>query len=146
MYPLEKKIQNSMQRYQLLPPGSRGRIVVALSGGADSVALLAALVSLGYECVAAHCNFHLRGEESTRDMRHAAKVCADLGVDLSIKHFDVGTRRATTGESVEMACRELRYEWFAELLDSHRAVAVAIAHNHGDNVETFFLNLLRATG
>lgn len=146
MYPLEKKIRNSMEKHQLLPPGSRGRIVVALSGGADSVALLAALVSLGYECVAAHCNFHLRGEESMRDMRHSAKVCAALGVDLSIKHFDVAARREATGESVEMACRELRYAWFAELLDSQRAVAVAVAHNHGDNVETFFLNLLRGTG
>lgn len=135
-----------MRANRLMSSGGRGRIVVALSGGADSVALLAALTSLGYDCVAAHCNFHLRGEESMRDMRHAASVCSELGVDLSIKHFDVEARRKATGESVEMACRVLRYEWFESLLDQQKAVAVAVAHNHGDNVETFFLNLLRGTG
>ena len=121
-------------------------IVVALSGGADSVALLSALVSEGYNCVAAHCNFHLRGEESLRDMRFAEEITAKLGVDLYVKDFNVAAAMAETGESVEMACRRLRYDWFDELLTTLRAADVAVGHHREDNVETFFLNLARGTG
>lgn len=121
-------------------------VIVAVSGGADSVALLVALCALGYECVAAHCNFHLRGEESNRDMRHVQQLCSRLGVDLYVRDFDVEARRNATGESVEMACRELRYAWFADLLDKQRAQAIAVAHHREDNVETFFLNLMRGSG
>ena len=128
-----------------LPP-SPARLVVALSGGADSVALLAVLTALGYDCVAAHCNFHLRGDESMRDRRHAEAVSGLLGVDLCVKDFDVEARRRATGESVEMACRELRYAWFADLIDRQGARAVAVGHHREDVLETFFINLLRGTG
>ena len=121
-------------------------VVVAHSGGADSVALLAVLVRLGYDCRAAHCNFHLRGEESMRDMRHASSVADMLGVDLYIRDFDVPGRMASTGESVEMACRSLRYDWFADLLDRDGAQATAVGHHREDRAETFMLNLLRGTG
>lgn len=121
-------------------------VIVALSGGADSVALLAALSRLGYDCRAAHCNFHLRGEESMRDMRHAQTIAEKLDVDLYVRDFDVEARRRNTGESVEMAARELRYAWFAELLDRDGAQAVAVGHHREDRVETFFLNLFRSTG
>lgn len=127
-------------------PQAPARLVVALSGGADSVALLAALTALGYDCVAAHCNFHLRGDESTRDMHHAEDVSERLGVDLCVKDFDVAARRRATGESVEMACRELRYAWFADLVDRQGACAVAVGHHREDVLETFFINLLRGTG
>ena len=70
-------------------------IVVALSGGADSVALLSALMSEGYNCVAAHCNFHLRGEESLRDMRFAEKITEKLGVDLYVTEFNVAAALPT---------------------------------------------------
>lgn len=121
-------------------------IVVAVSGGADSVALLAALNEEGYECVAAHCNFHLRGEESLRDMRFVENLTQRLGIDLYVRDFDVPAAMAATGESVEMACRRLRYEWFEELLTTLRASDVAVGHHREDNVETFFLNLSRGTG
>ena len=121
-------------------------VVVALSGGADSVALLAVLSRLGYDCRAAHCNFHLRGEESMRDMRHAAAVADRLGVDIYIRDFDVPARMRETGESVEMACRSLRYKWFADLLDRDGAQATAVGHHREDRAETFMLNLLRGTG
>lgn len=121
-------------------------VVVALSGGADSVALLAVLSRLGYDCRAAHCNFHLRGEESMRDMRHAAAVADRLGVDIYIRDFDVPARMKETGESVEMACRSLRYKWFADLLDRDGAQATAVGHHREDRAETFMLNLLRGTG
>ncbi len=121
-------------------------VVVALSGGADSVALLSVLCEEGFQCVAAHCNFHLRGDESIRDMRFVERLTEDLGVDLYIKDFDVPAAMAATGESVEMACRRLRYEWFDELLTLLRADDVAVGHHREDNVETFFLNLARGTG
>lgn len=121
-------------------------VVVALSGGADSVALLAVLTALGYDCRAAHCNFHLRGEESMRDMRHAIDVADRLGVDIYLRDFDVAARMERTGESVEMACRSLRYAWFDNLLDHDSAQALAVGHHREDRVETFMLNLFRGTG
>jgi tRNA(Ile)-lysidine synthase len=121
-------------------------VIVAVSGGADSVALLACLLELGYECVAAHCNYHLRGEESMRDMHFVESLSQRLAVDLHIRDFDVAERMKATGESVEMACRELRYAWFNDLLEKNYAQAIAVGHHREDNVETFMLNLLRGTG
>ncbi len=121
-------------------------VVVALSGGADSVALLAILKSLGYDCRAAHCNFHLRGEESIRDMRHATAIAERLDIDIYIRDFDVEAYRREHPCSVEMACRDLRYAWFAELLDREAAQAVAVGHHSEDRIETFMLNLVRGTG
>lgn len=121
-------------------------IIVALSGGADSVALVAVLSALGYDCRAAHCNFHLRGDESMRDMNHAIEICNILNIKLDITHFDVGARQAATKESVEMACRELRYDWFNDLLIANNAQAIAVGHHCEDRAETFLLNLLRGTG
>ncbi len=121
-------------------------MIVAISGGADSVALLAVLMELGYDCRAAHCNFHLRGSESMRDMRFVEDIADRLAIDLYIKDFDVDARRRATGESIEMACRELRYEWFYSLLDKNNGQAIAVGHHREDQVETFFLNLLRGTG
>ena len=141
---LRLSVSETIRHHNLLAPGDK--VIVALSGGADSVALLAVLNELGYDCVAAHCNFHLRGEESMRDMRHAESVCRQLGVDLAVKDFDVADRRKKTRESVEMACRSLRYEWFDLLMTREHARAVAVGHHREDNVETVILNLMRSTG
>ncbi|MBO5268250.1 MAG: tRNA lysidine(34) synthetase TilS [Muribaculaceae bacterium] len=137
-------VKDTIERHRLLR--REGRVIVAVSGGADSVALLAALCELGYDCVAAHCNFHLRGAESTRDMRHVEELTHRLGVDLYVKDFDVAARQRATGESVEMACRELRYRWFDELLDREYAQCIAVGHHREDQAETFFLNLIRGSG
>lgn len=123
-----------------------GPVLVAVSGGADSVALLSVLTELGYACEALHCNFGLRGEESERDMRHAEQIAQRLRCPLSVKRFDVGARCRATSESVEMACRELRYAWFGEELHRRGAQAIAVGHHRDDNVETFMLNLLRGSG
>lgn len=122
------------------------RVVVGLSGGADSIALLIALRECGVDCIAAHCNFHLRGKESDRDSRHCVAVCEQLGVELVIRDFDVQARRDATSESVEMACRSLRYEWWSEMSVTFDAKYIAVGHHREDNVETFFLNLLRGCG
>ena len=121
-------------------------VIVALSGGADSVALLSLMLGMGFDCRAAHCNFHLRGEESMRDMRHVQKLCRSLGVDLYVRDFDVASQMAATGESTEMACRTLRYRWFDELLDRERADYIAVGHHREDRAETFMLNLMRGAG
>jgi len=124
----------------------RERILVALSGGADSVALLRALLAAGYNCHAAHCNFHLRGEESLRDEHFVRDLCQRLDVPLSVKDFDVTAYQNEHGGSVEMACRELRYAWFKQELERLGCTLIAVAHHADDQIETFFLNLLRGTG
>ena len=121
-------------------------VLVALSGGADSVALLLTLKELGIECHAAHCNFHLRGEESMRDERFVRELCQRLSVPLIVKDFDVAEHQQNYGGSTEMACRELRYAWFEQERQRLDCALIAVAHHADDQVETFFLNLLRGTG
>lgn len=133
-----------LERHGLRPP--QALVGVALSGGADSVALLVAVRDAGYECVALHCHFGLRGAESDRDARFAADMAHALGCDFHEVRFDVAARRRETGESVEMACRSLRYEWFESRARELGLSCVAIGHHVEDSRETFFLNLLRGTG
>lgn len=126
-----------------------GHLFVAVSGGADSMALLVAAASLRPGMITAlHCNFHLRGEESERDQRFVAALCDRLGVRLRCIDFDVAAyMRSHPGRSVEMACRELRYEWFLECVEQQGGdSAVLTGHNADDNAETFFLNLMRGSG
>lgn len=127
-------------------PKSPAKLIVALSGGADSVALAAVLTALGYECVAAHCNFRLRGEESTRDRDHAVDIARQLDMDIHVRDFDVPARMSATGESLEMACRALRYDWFNDLLENEHAIGIAVGHHREDSAETFILNLMRSSG
>ena len=121
-------------------------VLVALSGGADSVALLLVLLDLGYSCVAAHCNFHLRGEESMRDESFVRALCTRLNVPLEVRDFDVAAHMQAHGVSLEMACRDLRYAWFEQVLARLDCQAVAVAHHRDDNIETFWLNALRGSG
>ena len=121
-------------------------MLVALSGGADSVAMLIALHRLGYTCVAVHCNFHLRGEESNRDERFATELCHTLGVPCKVVHFDTMAYATEHKVSVEMAARELRYREFERLRQVHGFEAIAVAHHQDDAVETLLLNLIRGAG
>ena len=121
-------------------------LLVALSGGADSVALLRSLLELQCDCRAAHCNFHLRDEESYRDEQFVRQLCKKMDVPLSVKDFDVPLWQQEHGGSVEMACRELRYQWFEQERQRQGCAYIAVAHHADDQVETFFLNLLRGTG
>lgn len=123
-----------------------GVVGVALSGGADSVCLLAASVAAGVRCVALHCNFHLRGSESMRDEAFAAHVAGQLGCDFLKVDFHAAGKDRAAGESEEMACRRLRYDWFDRLLASGVVDWIALGHHAADNVETFFLNVCRSAG
>lgn len=121
--------------------------LVTLSGGADSVALLIALSTLGHRCHAVHCNYHLRGDESDRDEKHAREVAGRYGIDIDVIHCDVNAyREAHPGESVEMACRTIRYEAFERLRAEHSLDSIAIGHHIEDNIETMMLNMLRGSG
>lgn len=122
------------------------KIIVGLSGGADSVGLLAVLMSCGAHCIAAHCNFGLRGKESDRDMNHAIAVADRLGVRYETVHFDVRAYMESHKCSLETACRELRYSWFENIRKAHSAHWIAVAHHRDDNNETLLLNLFRGTG
>lgn len=141
---LERRIERYITEKKLF--GKQDKLVVALSGGADSVALLRALLSLGYDCMAAHCNFHLRADESDRDEAFVRKLCDILSVPLEVVHFQTSDYAKEKGLSIEMAARELRYEWFENIRQKHGASYIAVAHHKDDNVETFLLNLSRGTG
>lgn len=122
------------------------RVVVGISGGADSVAMLRLYLDAGVEVVAIHCNFNLRGAESIRDREFVENLCRRLNVEYRIVDFDVDAYRNTHNCSVEMACRELRYDYFRKVKDEINADRIAVAHNADDNVETFLLNLMRGAG
>ncbi len=140
----DEKVRQYIAREGLFVEGDR--LLVALSGGADSVALLRVLLSLGYGCEAAHCNFHLRGEESNRDEAFVRHLCERLKVPLHVVHFDTESHAQSRHISIEMAARELRYAYFGELAEETGSSAVAVAHHRDDSVETFLLNLIRGTG
>lgn len=124
------------------------RILLAVSGGMDSMYMLARSGELfpGCEVAVAHCNFKLRGTESDADEEFVRAWCSGHGISFRSRSFDTLSYAAGKHVSVEMAARELRYAWFAELLEKEGFDAVAVAHNAGDNAETLILNLLRGTG
>ena len=121
-------------------------VLVAVSGGADSVSLLDVLLQAGYTCVAAHCNFALRGAESDRDEAFVRDLCAQWNVALEVIRFDTYSYARTHNVSIEVAARELRYAWFDEIAKQHGCQAVAVAHHQNDQAETLLLNLRRGTG
>jgi len=139
-----QKIQSYINENQLLAPDKT--VVVAVSGGADSVALWHILKNLGYDCAIAHCNFHLRGEESNRDEEFVRRLAEKYQTPFYKIDFDTAKYADENGISIEMAARDLRYEWFYRLLDELQAQAIAVAHHADDNIETMLMNLVRGTG
>ena len=141
---MKQKISDYISKHSLL---SRDALhLVALSGGADSVALLRILRDLDYQIEAAHCNFHLRGAESDRDEAFVRQLCDSLGIKLHLIHFDTETYASVHQVSIEMAARELRYGYFHSLCKDIGAETVCVAHHRDDAVETFLMNLLRGSG
>ena len=123
-----------------------GLYIVALSGGADSVALLLILKQLGYRIEAVHCNFRLRGEESDRDEAFVCQFCKEQNVPIHRVHFDTRSYAALHKLSIEMAARELRYSYFEQLRQDIGADAICVAHHRDDAVETLLMNLMNGTG
>lgn len=123
-------------------------ILLAVSGGIDSMYLANRARELfpGTCFAIAHCNFHLRGEESDADTAFVTSWADKSHIELYVKHFDTLSYARSHGISTEMAARDLRYNWFAKLCDEKGFEAVAVAHNANDNAETLLLNLLRGSG
>ena len=138
------KVKDYIRKHKLL--NDNDLYIVALSGGADSVALLLLLDEMGYNIHAAHCNFHLRGEESDRDELFCESLCQQKSIPFHRVHFDTLTYAETHKVSVEMAARELRYHYFEELRSDIGATGVCVAHHQDDSVETVLLNLIRGKG
>lgn len=138
--PLLNKVRAYIESEIGLNPDSL--VHIALSGGADSTALLLIMKDLGYRLRALHCNFRLRGEESDRDQTFVEELCRQHDIPLSVRHFDTEEEARKRGISIEMAARELRYDWFREKMKGF----VAVAHHQDDQAETLLLNLIRGTG
>ena len=138
------KVERYINKHKLLNPNEL--YIVALSGGADSVALLLLLKNAGFNVHAAHCNFRLRGAESDRDEVFCVELCHRLGVELHRVHFDTREYAELHKVSIEMSARELRYKWFEQLREDIGAAGICVAHHRDDSVETVILNMVRGTG
>ena len=150
-----------IERYNLIDKDDK--ILLALSGGVDSMVLARLLIMsqrdykstsqrVGMQSQSqcnlafAHCNFHLRGEDSNRDERFVTDFARENNIPIYIKHFDTEAYAKENSLSIEMAARELRYNWFKELKEIHNFDKVALAHHGDDQIETFFINMLRGSG
>lgn len=122
------------------------RILIAISGGLDSVVLATLMKNSKYDVTLAHCNFHLREEESNRDEEFVRNWAKENNIKLFVKEFDTYQYMKDNKLSLEMAARDLRYEWFNSLMQEHNFTYLATAHHLDDSIETFFINLLRGTG
>lgn len=121
-------------------------ILVALSGGADSMALCSLLKEAGYSFSVAHCNFTLRGKEADADEKFVINYCKKNNITYFTKKFKTSIYAENKGISIQMAARELRYTWFNELITQHNFDYLLTAHHANDNVETFLINMLRGSG
>lgn len=137
-------VQKFIHQHRLLT--DKARVVVGLSGGPDSVCLALMLHQLHYEVVAVHCNFQLRGEESTRDELFVERLCRQWGWEHERMRFDTQAYAHERHLSIEMAARELRYQALRDIREKHQAEAIAVGHHQDDNAETLLLNLARGTG
>lgn len=125
---------------------SSQRILLAVSGGADSMLMLHLFTNAGFTVAVAHCNFGLRGSESDGDEQFVADYCDQHNLAIYIKNFNTKEFALNQGISIEMAARDLRYEWFDELLDQQGYNFLATAHHQDDVIETFLINLSRGSG
>lgn len=139
-----QRFKDYILQQHLFSPGEE--VLLAVSGGRDSVCMAHLFHQAGFPFSIAHCNFHLRGDDSDRDEAFVRRLAADYGVPCHVAQFDTRAVAAATGESIEEAARRLRYEYFASLLTSLSPKIVAAAHHRDDSIETFFLNLFRGTG
>ena len=122
------------------------KILVAISGGIDSVALCHLMHDAEYSFGIAHCNFQLRGDESDGDEKFVKQLAKDFGVNFHVKKFETKKHSEENNISIQMAARELRYSWFEDIREKNKYHSVAVAHHLDDETETFFINLVRGTG
>lgn len=141
---MQSKVEKFIKDNHLLSPKSK--VILGVSGGADSIALLNILHNAGHEVIVAHCNFHLREAESQRDEIFVKQICENQGHTYRTINFDTIKFAADNSLSIEMAARKLRYDWFEQLRQEYKAEAIAVAHHRDDSVETVIMNMIRGTG
>ncbi len=139
-----KEFRGFIRENALLP--EKGKVVLAVSGGMDSVVMADLFHESKIPCILAHCNFQLRGKESDDDEKFVRALSAKYGLEVRVRKFEVNEEAAQSSQSVQMLARELRFNWFDELLQEPELEVVATGHHFDDQVETFFINLLRGTG
>jgi len=122
------------------------QIMLALSGGVDSVVMTDLFCMSGFSCMLLHCNFGLRGDESEGDESFVRALAASYELPVFVKRFETEAYAEDKGISIQMAARELRYDWFSEMAARHDVEVIATAHNLNDSVETTLLNMSRGTG
>jgi tRNA(Ile)-lysidine synthase len=138
------RFKHYIKENELLSEG--GKVLLAVSGGVDSMVMLSLFARSEWPAAVAHCNFQLRGEEGDQDTELVQREAQRYGLECYTHNFDTKGEAERTGESIQMAARRLRYDWFDELSAQHGYTAIAIAHQADDSVETFFINLFRGTG
>lgn len=144
MHALATRLQDFVAEENLFSSGNH--LLVAVSGGIDSMVLLHILQNTGHKISVAHCNFTLRGAEADADEAFVRAYCKKNKLALHAESFKTKEIAKESGESIQMAARRLRYEWFDALMLIHDYAYVATAHNANDVAETFFVNLSRGTG
>ena len=138
------RFREFLESHLMMPP--EGKVLLAVSGGVDSMVMWNLFHNAGINYAIIHCNFSLRGEESDSDERLVRDQAAEMATQLYVRKFDTLEYARMKGISIEMAARELRYAWFEEVRTAEGYVAVATAHHQDDLIETFFINILRKTG
>ncbi len=122
------------------------RVLLAVSGGVDSMVMLDLFIRSHYNFAIAHCNFHLRGEESLRDEYFVRKFAQTNNIQIFVQDFDTYSYMEKEKKSLEMSARDLRYDWFNKIINENNFTYLATAHHSDDSAETFVINLLRGTG
>ncbi len=140
-----ERLSAYISQQHLLPPDGQ-EVLLAVSGGRDSVCMARLLHLMGVHFAVAHCNFGLRLDECDRDEAFVRHLAEDYGADFHVERYRTRAYATEHGMSVEEAARELRYDFFARLCRRHGYPCVATAHHQDDSIETFFLNLFRGTG
>jgi tRNA(Ile)-lysidine synthase len=138
------RFKHYIKENELLTDGDK--VLLAVSGGVDSMVMLSLFAASDWVAGVAHCNFQLRGEEGDEDTELVKREAERYGLECYTRNFDTKGEVERTGESIQMAARRLRYDWFGELSARHGYTAIAIAHQADDSIETFFINLFRGTG
>lgn len=141
---MENQFLDLINRQQLFKKSDK--ILVAVSGGVDSVVLLHLLNKTGYKLAIAHCNFQLRGAESDADEMFVSALANKYGCKIFIERFDTNKHAKGNGLSIQMAARELRYSFFEEVRSKNKFNHIVTAHHATDNVETILINILRGAG
>ena len=141
---LFEKFNNHITEKKLF--SKKDKLLLAVSGGVDSMVLLELMKVSGFNIEVAHCNFQLRGIESDADEDCVRKTCSASGLQIHLKRFDTALFAEHHKLSIQVAARELRYQWFNEMLNENKFVWILTAHHANDNVETIMMNFFKGTG